>query len=92
VYRNTYANGAIVAELAIGDARFRVAEEALAAANLSPQSLHGTTVRINLLVADPDAVAFAGSAPPRRRMLCFPPVQRSVTRVSLDCCQRAGRG
>ena len=57
VYRNTYSDGLIVAELAIGDARFRVAEEAPAAANLSPQSLHGTTVRINLLVADPDAFA-----------------------------------
>jgi PhnB protein len=57
VYRNTYPDGAIVAELAIGDARFRVAEEALAIANPSPQSLHGTTVRINLLVPDPDGFA-----------------------------------
>lgn len=60
VYRNTNPDGAIVAELAIGDARFRVAEEAPAAANLSPQSLQGTTVRINLLVADP--VGFAARA------------------------------
>jgi PhnB protein len=57
VYRNTYPDGAIVAELVIGDARFRVAEEAPSAANLSPESLHGTTVRINLLVADPDSFA-----------------------------------
>ena len=57
VYRNTYPDGAIVAELAIGEARFRVAEEAPSAANLSPESLLGTTVRINLLVADPDGFA-----------------------------------
>lgn len=56
VYRDINPDGGIVAELAIGDARFRVAEEAPAAANLSPQSLHGTTVRINLLVFDPDGV------------------------------------
>jgi PhnB protein len=57
VYRNTYPDGSIVAELAIGDARFRVAEEAPSAANLSPESLRGTTVRINLLIADPDSFA-----------------------------------
>jgi PhnB protein len=57
VYRNTYPNGRIVAELAVGDARFRVADEAPEAENLSPQTLNGTTVRINLMVADPDALA-----------------------------------
>lgn len=54
VFKNTYPDGRIVAELAIGEARFRVADEAPEASNLSPQSLNGTTVRINLLVADPD--------------------------------------
>ena len=57
VYRNTYPDGRIVAELAIGEARFRVADEAPEASNLSPQTLGGTSVRINLLVADPDAFA-----------------------------------
>ena len=54
IYRNTYPDGRIVAELAIDGARFRVADEAPEASNLSPQALNGTTVRINLLVADPD--------------------------------------
>lgn len=54
VYRNTAPDGKIVSEMAIGDARFRVADETPEASNLSPQALGGTTVRINLLVADPD--------------------------------------
>jgi PhnB protein len=57
IYRNTYPDGRIVAELAIDGARFRVADEAPEASNLSPQALNGTTVRINLLVADPDRFA-----------------------------------
>jgi PhnB protein len=57
IYRNTYPDGSIVAEMAVGHARFRVADEAPEAANLSPQTLNGTTVRINLLVADPDGLA-----------------------------------
>jgi PhnB protein len=57
VYRNTYPDGRVVAELAVEGARFRVADEAPEAANLSPETLGGTTVRINLLVADPDRLA-----------------------------------
>jgi len=57
IYRNTYPNGKIVAEMAIGEARFRVADEAPEAGSLSPQSLDGTCVRLNLMVAEPDAVA-----------------------------------
>ncbi len=57
IYRNVYPDGRIVAEMAIDDARFRVADEAPEASNLSPQALGGTTVRINLLVADPDGLA-----------------------------------
>jgi len=57
VHRNAYPDGRIVAELAVGGARFRVADEAPEAANLSPATLGGTTVRINLLVPDPDALA-----------------------------------
>ena len=58
IFRNTYPDSRIVAEMAVGRARFRVADEAPEAANLSPQTLGGTTERINLLVADPDAVAW----------------------------------
>jgi PhnB protein len=54
IFRRTYSDGKIVAEMAIGDARFRVADEAPEAFNLSPQTLQGTSVRINLQVADPD--------------------------------------
>ena len=57
VYRNTYPDGRIVAELAVGEARFRVADEAPEAGNLSPEALGGTSVRLNLLVADPDGLA-----------------------------------
>ena len=45
IYRSTYPDGRIVAELAIDGARFRVADEAPEASNLSPQALNGTTVR-----------------------------------------------
>ncbi len=57
VMRLTNPDGGIVAELAIGDARFLVVDEASETFNLSPQTLGGTSVRISLLVADPDAVA-----------------------------------
>jgi PhnB protein len=56
IYRNTYPDGRIVAEMSVDGARFRVADEAPEAVNLSPHSLNGTTVRINLLVVDPDAL------------------------------------
>jgi PhnB protein len=56
IHRNTYPDGRAVVELAIGDARFRVADEAPEAANLSPAALGGTSVRLNLFVPDPDAV------------------------------------
>jgi PhnB protein len=54
IHRNTYPDGRIVAEMAVDGARFRVADEAPEASNLSPEALNGTTVRMNLLVADPD--------------------------------------
>ena len=65
LHRTTSPDGRIVAELAVDGARFRVADEAPEAANLSPQALDGTTVRLNLLIADPDGVferAIAGGA------------------------------
>jgi PhnB protein len=57
VHRDTDLTGRIVAEMAVGAARFRVADEAPEALNLGPHLLGGTSVRINLLVADPDALA-----------------------------------
>ena len=57
LYRNTYPDGRIVVEMAIEGARFRVADEAPESSNLSPKTLGGTTVRINLLVGDPDRLA-----------------------------------
>ncbi|MFZ0920328.1 MAG: VOC family protein [Candidatus Dormiibacterota bacterium] len=57
IHRNAYPDGRIVAEMAIRGARFRVADEAPESANLSPQTLGGTSVRLNLLVADPDVQA-----------------------------------
>jgi PhnB protein len=54
IHRNSYPDGRVVVELAVGEARFRVADEAPEAANLSPQALGGTSVRLNLFVADPD--------------------------------------
>jgi PhnB protein len=47
----------IVVEMAIDDARFIVVDEVPEAFNLSPQTLGGTSVRIHLIVDDPDAVA-----------------------------------
>lgn len=54
--RFTGPAGTIVAEMSIGGARFFLADESPAHGNLSPESLGGTSVRIDLFVADPDAV------------------------------------
>jgi PhnB protein len=45
-----------VVELSVGGARVRVADASPQAATASPHTLGGTCVRINLLVADPDAL------------------------------------
>jgi PhnB protein len=55
--RLTTPSGGIVAEVAIDGAGFLVVDESPENFNLSPQTLGGTSVRISLLVADPDAVA-----------------------------------
>jgi PhnB protein len=60
VLRSTAPDGRIVAQLAIadaGDAIFGLVDEATQVGNTSPETLGGTSVRISLLVADPDAVA-----------------------------------
>jgi PhnB protein len=55
--RFTAPTGHVVAEMAIDGLRFYVVDENPQAFNLSPRSLEGTTVRINLIVDDPDATA-----------------------------------
>lgn len=54
--RNTDADGAIVAELGIGNARFVVAEEGPEYNNFSPFTIGGTPVRLGLQLQDPDVV------------------------------------
>jgi PhnB protein len=56
VLRHSAPGGAIVAEMAIDGARFFVADESPENQNFSPETLGGTSVRIDLLVADPDAM------------------------------------
>ena len=55
--RVTNPGDRIVADMAIDGALFRVVEEVPEALNLSPETLEGTSVRLNLLVGDPDSVA-----------------------------------
>lgn len=49
-------DGAVVAELAVGKAKFWVADESPQHLNFSPESLGGSTVRMVMIVDDPDAV------------------------------------
>jgi PhnB protein len=55
--RLTPPNGLIVAEMSIDGERFFVVEENPPGFNLSPKALGGTTVRVSLIVDDPDTVA-----------------------------------
>lgn len=55
--RLTTPTGQIVAEMSIEGDRFFAVDENPAAFNLSPESLGGTSVRMSLVVDDPDAVA-----------------------------------
>lgn len=48
--------GEVVAQLAVGKAKFWVADESPQHLNFSPESLGGGTVRIVMVVNDPDAV------------------------------------
>jgi PhnB protein len=60
--RFTAPAGQVVAEMAIDGLRFFVVDENPEAFNLSPKSLNGTTVRINLIVDDPDGTAASAIA------------------------------
>ena len=55
--RHTAPTGHVIAEMAIDELRFFVVDENREAFNLSPGSLHGTTVRLSLIVDDPHAAA-----------------------------------
>jgi len=47
--------GGVVAQLAVGDSEFWVADESPEYLNFSPESLGGGTVRMVMVVTDPDA-------------------------------------
>jgi PhnB protein len=50
-------DGAVVAQLSIDGVDFLVADESPDYENYSPETLGGSTIRMGLVVADPDAVA-----------------------------------
>ena len=58
LFRIEAPDGAVVARLGFGGAEFWVADESPEHFNFSPESLGGGTVRMVMVVADPDA-AFA---------------------------------
>jgi PhnB protein len=59
VYRigGTDDSPSVVAQLTVGDALFWVSDESSEHGNFSPETLGGGTVRMTLVVDDPDAVA-----------------------------------
>jgi PhnB protein len=57
LYRDQAPTGQIIAQLAIDGANFYLTDENPEGYNLSPATLGGTSVRLDLVVADPDAVA-----------------------------------
>jgi PhnB protein len=48
-------NGSVVAQLSVEGAEFWLADESPANANFSPETLGGGTVRMTMIVEDPDA-------------------------------------
>jgi len=55
LYRIESDDGAVVARLGVGKAEFWVADESPEHANFSPETLGGGTVRMVMVVEDPDA-------------------------------------
>jgi len=55
LFRVDSEDGAVVARLAVDQAEFWVADESPEHANFSPESLGGGTVRMVMVVEDPDA-------------------------------------
>jgi PhnB protein len=56
LFRLDAEDGSVVAQLSVGEAEFWVADESPENKNFSPESLGGGTVRMVLVVQDPDAV------------------------------------
>lgn len=56
LFRLDGENGDVVAQLAVGEADFWVADESPENKNFSPESLSGATTRMVMVVDDPDAV------------------------------------
>jgi len=56
LFRIGEEGGAVVAQLSVGDAEFWLADESAEHFNFSPQSLGGGTVRLVMVVENPDAV------------------------------------
>jgi len=55
LYRIDAPGGEVVAQLSVGGAKFWVADESPEHKNFSPETLGGSTVRIVMVVEDPDA-------------------------------------
>ena len=56
LFRVESPDGAVVAQLSVGDSGFWVADESPANQNFSPVTLGGSTARMVMIVDDPDAV------------------------------------
>lgn len=56
LFRFDAEDGTVVAQLAIGPSDFWLSDEAREYQNFSPETLNGSTVRMVLVVDDPDAV------------------------------------
>jgi PhnB protein len=66
-------NEAVVSQLAVGDSMFWVADESPEHENFSPETVGGGTVRMALVVADPDAAMARAIAAGAREVV---PVQQ----------------
>src|SRR5712671_7359293 len=55
LFRIDAPSGAVVARLAVGDAQFWVSDESPEHLNFSPESLGGGSVRMVMVVDDPDS-------------------------------------
>jgi len=56
LYRVDAEDGAVIARLSVGGAEFWLADESPEHFNFSPETLGGSTVRVVMIVDDPDAV------------------------------------
>ena len=57
VSRQSAPTGQLIIEMSLDGERFYAVDENPSAFNVSPKTLGGTSVRMSLIVADPDAVA-----------------------------------